>query len=182
MKSFIIRLGIGLVVAAFLCTPFVEASSQPTFKVQIVAPECTIDTINDGSGPIQIITCPPGTIDPEPNPTPGEDTPISDSGNGIDTTPASQVSQRIYSPNDTFSLLEILQDPDLSLDVLERIAQQPSATIENDIIPAPKDTEPNIIESFVVPSVIVTVAVVSGSYLIAGPRIIQSISHIFRRR
>jgi hypothetical protein len=37
----------------------IAAAPQPAFNVQIVSPECTLDTIDNGSGPTQVITCPP---------------------------------------------------------------------------------------------------------------------------
>jgi hypothetical protein len=107
MKTLIrnLRVGFCLSVAVTLLSPalFVGASPQPTLKMQIMPPECTVDTVDDGMGPVQVITCPPGTI-------PLEETEESGSIIATPSEASSIISQRLDLPNDTLVLLDLLDE------------------------------------------------------------------------
>lgn len=108
------KIGLGVVVAglslAVLLPVVAGASSQPTFKMEIVAPECTFDTIDDGSGPVLVVTCPPGTVN---TPDQDQNTESIEASNNI------VASQRLYSPADTLSMLQVLESSGMVVDLPE---------------------------------------------------------------
>lgn len=181
MKTLAARLVILTGVIGLVCvsTDVVSASPNTSFKLQIAAPECTLDTIDDGFGPVQVITCPPGTIDPGDGTTNEETIIINEDGArsvGDDT----RVSQRFNSSIDTLALLEVFRDPDLSLDVLDRIGDQQRRT-GTDIIPSSGTEESSFIQSVVIPSIVAAVVVASAAYFVTGPRLVKYLFRLFRK-
>lgn len=66
------RLLLGLLALLLHAPVPAQAATQDTtqFQLRIVALDCTIDIVDYGYGPIQVITCPEPPPDPEPEPTP----------------------------------------------------------------------------------------------------------------
>jgi hypothetical protein len=111
-------ISIGLVTVLLWPSVSASAVAQPSLKMQIVAPECTLDTINDGLGPVQVITCPVGTIDPDG----GTDFGGANSGGSINGgnnggSTNIQVSRRLQSPADDLVLLELLQNSGMTIEI-----------------------------------------------------------------
>jgi hypothetical protein len=149
-------IGLGIIVVALAPAVRVDAVSQPTFNVQIIAPECTLDTIDDGLGPVQVITCPPGTVDPTPPDPVNGSSGTGSLGNGGDSQSAAnpQVSQRFQSSADTFTLLETLKDLGVTLN-LPKNSGLPFNKPDVAVIPHPApDVEQNVL---------ISTAVVSGA-------------------
>ena len=103
-----ILFGLGVVlVATYWGAMATYASPRPSFTMQIVPPECTIDVIDDGLGPVQVVTCPPPDPIDEPDegteapPTPGLE-PGADMPSEV---PPAQSVRRLYSPSDMVDLL-----------------------------------------------------------------------------
>ncbi|HYH75036.1 MAG TPA: hypothetical protein VD735_03665 [Candidatus Saccharimonadales bacterium] len=95
----------------------VMASPNTTLKTQIVAPDCTLDTIDNGSGPTQVITCPPEAVDLIVTPDGSIDI-------GNVSQPARNPGIRLQSPARAVELTDILDDPNIVSDLLEQKNRQ----------------------------------------------------------
>jgi hypothetical protein len=154
--------GIGMAAILFTSSPLVNAAPHPSLKMQIVAPECTLDVIDDGLGPIEVITCPPGVIDPDPDPNEGTN---GGTGNGTgnnatdgvgDGEVASfQVSQRLQSVGDSLVLLEMLKDSGMTIELPGGGTLSPT---HSDVITKSKDDNSTVIETSLVSIVVVAAA------------------------
>lgn len=160
MRSLLFRVvaGLGFTMFVVLCVPAERAYAlpQPSFKMEIVAPECTVDAVDDGTGPIQVITCPPGTLPPDG----------AGSGGAEPSEAGIVISQRLDSSNDALTLrdlLETLQDSGMAVALPDESALFPhpdNGTVESD-----KKSTSDQQNAF-----IVTVAVVAATLvvLVAG--------------
>lgn len=167
-----ISLCVGLMVGSLFSATSVGASPQPTFKMEIFAPECVLDTIDDGSGPVLVATCPPGTVDP--NPGTGDNVSNEDESTDIVAT------QRMTSPADTLAMLEILRSSGMSVELPEGFT--PSFQVK-DTFSRYESSRPQILaqDTFSVTVVVATVVAATALVVATSPALSAPVLDVVRR-